>query len=79
MKKIENSECLVGFGEFIKEGRKKRDMLQSEVADLVGITQPYYSLIERGMTNDRNLDLVLALKICRALRLDMGDFINKYM
>lgn len=79
MKKIENSECLVGFGEFIKEGRKERDMLQSEVAELVGITQPYYSLIERGMTKDRNLDLVLALKICRVLRLDMSDFISRYM
>ena len=79
MKKIENSECLMGFGEFIKEGRKERDMLQSEVAELVGITQPYYSLIERGLTKDRNLDLVLALKICRVLRLDMSSFISRYM
>lgn len=78
MKKIENSECLIGFGKFIKEGRKKRDMYQSEVAELVGISQPYYSMIEKG-TEDRNVDLVLALKICRVLRLDISDFVKQYM
>ena len=78
MKKIENSECLIGFGKFIKEGRRKRDMLQSEVAELVGISQPYYSMIEKG-TEDRNVDLVLALKICRVLRLDIRDFVKQYM
>ena len=78
MKKIENSECLIGFGNFIKEGREKKDMLQSEVAALVGITQPYYSVIERG-SKDRNVDLVLALKICQVLHLDINDFIKQYM
>lgn len=78
MKKIENSECLIGFGKFIKEGRRKRDMLQSEVAELVGISQPYYSMIEKG-TEDRNVDLVLALKICRVLRLNISDFTKQYM
>lgn len=78
MKKIENSECLIGFGKFIKEGRRRRDMLQSEVAELVGISQPYYSMIENG-TEDRNVDLVLALKICRVLRLNISDFTKQYM
>lgn len=78
MKKIENSECLLGFGKFIKEGREKKDMYQSEVAALVGITQPYYSMIEQG-TKDRNVDLVLALKICQVLRLDINEFIKQYM
>ena len=78
MKKIENSECLAGFGKFIKEGREKKDMFQSEVAALVGITQPYYSMIEQG-NKDRNVDLVLALKICQVLRLDINEFIKQYM
>lgn len=78
MKKIENSECLIGFGKFIKEGREKKDMFQSEVAALVGITQPYYSVIENG-SKDRNVDLVLALKICQVLRLDINEFIKQYM
>lgn len=78
MKKIENSECLIGFGKFIKEGREKRDMFQSEVATLVGITQPYYSMIENG-AKERNVDLVLALKICQVLKLDINQFIKQYM
>ena len=78
MKKIENSECAKSFGQFIKEGREKRDMLQSEVAALVGITQAYYSVIERG-SMDRNINFVLAIKICQVLRLDMGDFTRRYM
>jgi transcriptional regulator with XRE-family HTH domain len=78
MKKIENSECLIGFGNFIKEGREKRDMYQAEVAALVGISQAYLSYIERG-SKDRNVDLVLALKLCQVLRLDLNDFIKQYM
>jgi transcriptional regulator with XRE-family HTH domain len=76
MKKIENSECLVGFGEFIKKGREKKDMYQSEVAELAGITQAYYSMIERGL---REPDLTVAMKICQVLRLDLSDFISPYM
>ncbi len=76
MKKIENSECLVGFGNFIKEGRERRDMFQSEVAQICGITQSFYSYIERG---ERSVDLPLAIKICQALRLDINEFIKKYM
>lgn len=76
MKKIENSECLVGFGEFIKKGREKRDMLQVEVAELAGITQAYYSMIERGI---REPDLTLSMRICQILRLDLSDFVSPYM
>jgi ribosome-binding protein aMBF1 (putative translation factor) len=76
MKKIENSECLVGFGSFIKEGREKRGMSQAEVAESIGIKQPYYSRIERG---GRNVDFVLALKICQVLGIDANEFIKRYM
>ena len=77
MKKIENSECLgKDFGSFIRTARERKDMFQSEVAELVGITQPYYSLIERG---ERVVDFVLALKICKVLQIDIRDFIAKYM
>lgn len=78
MKKIDNSECLIGFGNFIREGRSRRDMLQSEVASQVGIAQSYYSTIENG-AKDRNVDLVLAMKICRVLGLNLSDFIKQYM
>ena len=68
----------MAFGQFIKDGRKMRDMSQTEVAQMVGITQAYYSIIEKGAI-DRNIDLVLALKICQVLNLDMSNFIHNYM
>lgn len=74
--KIYNEEYLKGFGEFIKEGRERRNLSQTEVAEQVGIRQPYYSQIERG---DRNADLTLAMTICKILDLDMSDFIKRYM
>lgn len=76
MKKIENNECQIQFGEFLRKGREQRDMLQSEVAALAGITQSFYSYIERG---ERNIDFVLALKLCQVLRLDPNTFIKHYM
>ena len=73
MKKIENSECLnKDFGKFIKTAREKKDMYQSELAQLVGIRQSYISYIENG---ERNIDLALALKLCEALNVDLSDFI----
>jgi transcriptional regulator with XRE-family HTH domain len=76
MKKIENSECQNGFGEFIKRGREARGLTQVEVATLLGISRSYYNYIELG---SRNVDLVLAMKICRVLRIDLSDYIKDYL
>lgn len=76
MKIIENSECLVGFGEFIRSKREKLDLYQQDVASQIGISQVYYSQIENGR---RNVDLVLALKICQALKLDLSEYIKNYL
>lgn len=76
MKIIDNSECLIGFGEFIKDGREKRRLYQSDVAEKLGVTQVYYSHIERGK---RNVDLVVAMRICQILELDLQDYISQYM
>ena len=78
-KKAKNPEDIVfqkNFGEYIKEGREKQNLYQSQVADLLGVTQQYYSHIEKGI---RNVDLVLALKICQALKLSLNDFISRYV
>lgn len=76
MKKIENSECLNEFGSYIKEARQWRKLTQAEMAEALDITQGYYSLIENG---ERDVDLVLAMKICKELRLDMRGFIKQYL
>ena len=73
---IDNRECLREFGSYIKEARKWRGMSQAEIAEQLGIHQTYYSMIERGI---REVDLVLAVKICHELKLDMRDFITKFL
>lgn len=73
---IDNRECLREFGSYIKQARQWRNMTQTDVAEQLGIHQTYYSMIERG---EREVDLVLALKICQELRLDMRDFITKFL
>ena len=76
MKIIDNSECLVGFGDFIRSQRERLGRFQGDVAAEIGISQVYYSQIERGV---RNVDLVLALEICKVLKLDINKYIKKYM
>lgn len=76
MNKIENSVCLKEFGKYIKKARQWRSITQTEIADQLEITQAYYSLIENG---EREIDLVLAMKICKELNLDMRDFIIKFL
>ena len=76
MKKINNSECLISFGKYIRKARKARHLYQSDVAFLVGISQVQLSYIENGK---REPDLVLALNLCNALGVDMKDFIDQYL
>lgn len=73
---IDDSVCLKGFGSFIKEGRERLDLYQSDVAKALNISQPYYSQIEKG---GRNVDLVMAMKICDFLHLDLSDYIKRYI
>lgn len=76
MKIIENSECLAAFGEFIRRGRERKNMYQTEVAEQLGVTQSYYSHIEAGR---RNVDLVMAMRICTILGLNLQEYISTYM
>ena len=73
MKKIENSVCLRNFGNWIKGERERKGMTQTEIATMVGIDQTYYSKIELA---HRKVDFVMALNICKALKLDLSDFIK---
>ena len=61
------------FGVFIKQAREKQDLKQIEVANMVGITQSYYSNIESGK---REISMTLSHNICDALGLDFNTFIQ---
>lgn len=76
MKIIENNDCLTAFGDYIRRAREQAGLNQSEVAEQIGITQSYYSQIETGK---RNVDLVLAMKICSTIGIGLQDYISIYM
>jgi transcriptional regulator with XRE-family HTH domain len=76
MKKLDNSECLIDFGEFIKTQRERKELTQEDVAQMVGIHRTYYGKIELAK---REVDLFTAMKICRVLGIDLSDFIKTQM
>lgn len=75
MKKLTDRESLRLFGGFIREKRDIKGYSQEEVAELLGITQSYYSNIELGK---RNVDLFLAMKICEVLDVNLKEFLTTY-
>ena len=58
------------FGECVRETRKRQDRKQKEIAEKVGITQSYFSYIEKGM---REVSLTLGLNIADELGLDVCE------
>lgn len=75
MKTIERDNFNVAFGTFIKEARVRKGIVQFDLSNHLGVTQSYYSLIESG---SRNVDLQLAMKICKYLGLDLNEFLKNY-
>lgn len=73
---LDTKQCQKDFGSFIKAGREKQHLYQSQVASQLGITQQYYSQIENGV---RNVDLVLAINICEVLGLKFNSFLHTYI
>lgn len=62
----------LAFGEFLRKRRKELGLRQIDVADKAEISDSYYQYIETGQ---RNVDLELAITLCKILNLNMGDFI----
>lgn len=75
MNESDSKNVALQFGEFIKEARLKKRMTQVEVARLIGVSQAYYNHMEKGI---RNVDLSLAMNLCRVLELDLNDFVSTY-
>lgn len=65
----------VQFGAFVRAGRERTGLFQTEVAEMLGITQSHYSRIEAG---ERTPDLFLSMRICEALNLDLSDFVKQF-
>lgn len=76
MKLLDSKECHIAFGKYIKDIRERKGLSQYEVAETLGVSQPYLSYIERG---ERDVDLAVAFKLCDIVGTDIRDFINKFM
>ena len=76
MKNIENNVLLLDFGKWIRAARERQELSQAEVGEIIDLHQTYYSRIESGK---RVVDLDTAIKICKALKLDLSDFIKTHI
>lgn len=76
MREINTKDCHVKFGNFIKDARNNQKLYQAEVAEQLGITQSYLSRIESG---ERDIDLALAMKLCKVLKLDFQEFVKEFI
>jgi transcriptional regulator with XRE-family HTH domain len=73
---MDNKMITSSFGTFIRDARLRKPYTQAVVAARLNISQVYYSQIELGK---RNIDLALALEICKVLELDINDFVKTVM
>lgn len=76
MKTIKTQGRHVLFGQFIREAREQKGLSQIEASEGLGLSQSYYSYLERG---ERDMDLDLAFDICEFYGIEMNDFIENYL
>ena len=74
MKTIAKETIAKEFGQFIREAREKEGLYQADLAERLGLSRSYYTLIEAG---DREIYFSLAVNICRVLNLDLGEFMQR--
>lgn len=74
MKSFDKEKVAVEFGAFVREARERQGLLQSDVAEKLGVSRSYYTFIEAGK---REIYFTLALNICQTLKLDISEFVKR--
>ena len=74
MKTVDKETIAKEFGKFIREAREAEDLFQADIAERLGLSRSYYTLIEAG---EREIYFSLAFNICRVLNLDLGEFMKR--
>ena len=74
MKTIEKEKVATEFGSFIREARENKGLLQADVAEKLGVSRSYYTMIEAG---NREIYFTLAINICRVLDLNINDLVKR--
>jgi DNA-binding XRE family transcriptional regulator len=76
---VSNRESLANdlvavFGENLRAARLRSDLTQAEIADRLGITQQYLSLIEKGR---KNVTLRTMMALADVLGADVSDMLRR--
>lgn len=74
MKPVNKEKVAAEFGSFVREAREKKGLYQADMAEQLGITRSYYTMIESGT---REIYFTLAINICRILDLDINEFTKR--
>ena len=64
--------------EWMAEARRKKGLSCKQAAEALGISEPYYSMIESG-NRKKKFDLPFALAVCKLLDIPMEVLIQKEM
>jgi len=67
-----NSKTQQHMGRKLREARERKNLVQEEVANAVGISITYYASIERG---EENPTIAVIEGICRALKIKSSDIL----
>lgn len=70
---LTSKERLILFGKFIRQVREENKWCQWEIAEKLGVDQSFISYLERG---GRNVDLMFAMDLCKALGVKLSDFVK---
>ena len=62
--------------DWLKEKRRKRGYTMAQMAEKLGITESYYSLIEAG-ERQKKMDMILAGKISEALGITLDEIVSE--
>ena len=73
MKTVDKEKVAKEFGAFIREARENKGVYQADIAEKLGVSRSYYTMIESG---NREIYFTLAINICAALDLNINDFMK---
>lgn len=66
-------EILLKLGNKIRYERMKQNLSQEDLAELIGLSTPSISTLEKGTSN---IKFTTFYKIVKALNLDLSDFLD---
>ena len=74
MKMIEKEKIAKEFGAFIREARENKGIYQADIAEQLGVSRSYYTMIEAG---NREIYFSLAVNICAVLGVNINEFMKR--